>query len=102
MTKIVGTLHGDVFTFTVISRLILLRMRNFTGKFVEKIKTRMLCSITFFFGNRSVYEIMWKNIVVPDRPQITIWRMRIAYWTRKTTDTHTEYETLIAFPREKW
>jgi hypothetical protein len=32
----------------------------------------------FFFENRAVYEIMWKNIVQPDRPQMTIRRMRIA------------------------
>ena len=25
-----------------------------------------------------VYEIMWKNIVQPDRQQMTIWRMRIS------------------------
>ena len=29
---------------------------------------------TFFFNteNRAVYEIMWKNVVVPDRLQMTI------------------------------
>jgi len=47
-------------------------------KFVEKIKKRILSFITFFFENRAVYEIMWKNIVEPDRPQMTIWRMRCA------------------------
>ena len=35
---------------------------------------------------------MCKNIVVePDRPQMTIWRMRIACWIPKATDTHSEY-----------
>jgi len=31
---------------------------------------------------------MWKNIVDPDRPQMTIWRKRIACWIPKATDTH--------------
>jgi hypothetical protein len=31
-----------------------------------------------FFENRAVYEIRWKNIVEPDRPHMTIWRMPIA------------------------
>ena len=32
---------------------------------------------------------MWKNIVERGRPQMTIWRLRIAYWTPKAaTDTH--------------
>ena len=31
--------------------------------------------------------IMWKNIVEPDRPQMTIWRMRFACWIPKATST---------------
>jgi len=34
----------------------------------EKIKTHILCSI-MFFENRAFYEMMWKNIVQPGRPQ---------------------------------
>ena len=45
----------------------------FQAKVVEKIKTHMLCPIAFFFSeNRGVYEIMWKNIVKPDRTKMTI------------------------------
>jgi len=36
---------------------------------VEKIKTLVLYPITFS-ANRAVYEIMWKNVVEPERPQI--------------------------------
>ena len=28
--------------------------------------------------NRAIYEVMWENMVQPDRPQMTVWRMRIA------------------------
>ena len=36
------------------------------------------------------------------RPQMTIWRMRIACWTAKATDTtHTEFIILIAFPQQQ-
>ena len=46
--------------------------------------TRVLCSVILFSPeNRAVYEIMWKNMVGPDRPQMTIWRMRIACWIAK-------------------
>jgi hypothetical protein len=38
--------------------------------------------------NRGVCEIMWKNYVQQDRPQINIWRMRIAFWMLKATDSH--------------
>jgi len=70
-------------------------MRNVSDKFVENIKIDILCSIIFFFENRVIYEIMWKNIVQPDRPQITIWCMRISRWTPKTKNTHSQYLILI-------
>jgi hypothetical protein len=41
--------------------------------------------------NRAVYEIMWKNMVQPDRPQITIWCMHIGCWIPKATNTNLEY-----------
>jgi len=40
---------------------------------------------------------MWKIIVEPERPQTTIWPMRIACWITKATSTHAEYVILIAF-----
>ena len=39
---------------------------------------------------------MWENIVEWGRPQMAIWRMRIACWIPKATNTHSEYVTLIA------
>jgi hypothetical protein len=38
-------------------------MKNVSARFVEAIKRHILCSVTFFFENRAVYEIMCKNIV---------------------------------------
>ena len=70
----------------------------FQTKVVEKLKIHILCSVTFFFlENRAIYEKMWKNIVEPSRPQMTIWRMRIACWIPKATDTNSEYIILIDF-----
>jgi len=48
------------------SHSFLVRMRNVSENIVEKIKAHILCLISFF-GNRAVYEIMWKNNVQPDR-----------------------------------
>ena len=45
---------------------------------------------------------MWKYIVEPDRPQMTIWRMRSASCINKATNTHSEYVILIAFPLQQW
>ena len=54
----------------------------FEIKVVEKTKTNISCSITFFSENGAVYEIMWENIVEPDRPQMAVWGMRIARRTQ--------------------
>jgi hypothetical protein len=48
----------------------------------------ILYSVTFFFENGAFYEIILKNIVESDRPGMTIWRIRIAYWIRKATNTY--------------
>jgi hypothetical protein len=39
---------------------------------VEKIKTHILYSITFFPENRAIYEIMSKNMVEPEGSQMAI------------------------------
>jgi hypothetical protein len=65
---------------------------------VQEIKTHVLCSIIFCSKIRAVYEIVWKNTVGRVRPQMTIWRMRIACCITKPTHTHTKYAILIVFP----
>jgi hypothetical protein len=61
-------------------------MIMFQTKVAEKIRTHIFCSLTVF-ENRTVYEIMWKNIVAGSRPQMKIWRMHIACWMPKVTNT---------------
>ena len=68
---------------------------------VEKIKTYthfMFINFFFFFENLDIYEIMWKILY---RPQMTIWRMRIACWIPKTNRL-SDYVIFIAFPLQQW
>ena len=54
---------------------------------------------------RDVYEIVWKNMIVIGRPQMTIWRMRISGSIDRTKNTHSKYVQHIAFPmvaRARW
>jgi len=44
-------------------------MRNVSDKSSGENQTYILYSVTFFCA---IYEIMWKNKVEPDRPQLTI------------------------------
>ena len=45
---------------------------------------------------------MWKNILQPDRPQVTIWRLSIICWIPKAANTNSEYVILIASPLQQW
>jgi hypothetical protein len=76
--------------------------KNMHGEKMKFINTHFMFNNIFFFENRAIYEIMWKNIVQRDRPQMTIWRMRIACWIPKATNTHSQYVILIAFPLQQW
>ena len=80
----------------VMSSRIFLSMRNISDENRENQNT------PFKFNNlppenRTVHEIMWKNVAQPVRPQMNIWRMRFACWAAKATDTHSEHVTFIAF-----
>jgi len=74
MTGITGILREDLGTFMIVFRLIFLRMRNILTKIC--LKNRNTFDIQLLISeNRAVYEIMWKNIVQLDRPQLAIWCM---------------------------
>jgi len=45
---------------------------------------------------------MWENVVEPDRPQMTIWRVQIACWVPKAIDTHSECVMFITFTLQQW
>jgi hypothetical protein len=82
-----------------------LEWEMFQTKFVEKIKTHILCSATFFLKSCR----LWDNVEKYGRAgQATddnrIRRMRIARWIPKSTHTHThsEYVIRIASPLQQW
>jgi hypothetical protein len=71
-------------------------------KVVEEIKTHILCSFLFFPPESlAVYEITWKKVCTAGQATHDIRRMRIACWLPKTTNTHSEYVILIAFPLQQ-
>ena len=71
---------------------------------VEKFKTRILCSVTFFLTKmvpfmRQTGKYCAARQVANDS---TVRRMHFACWIIKATDTHLECVLLIAFPRQHW
>jgi len=45
---------------------------------------------------------MWKNIVERARPQMAIWRMRIACWIPKAANANLVYVILVALAQQQW
>jgi len=77
-----------VCTFILISHPILLRMKNASDKIIEKIKTHVLCSVTF---SPKLYSL-WDNLEkYGTARQATnnniIWSRRCACWISKATNT---------------
>jgi hypothetical protein len=79
LTGITCTWHVDQYTFSSISRSVIVRMKIVSDKsYRENQDTHFVFNNNFFFQNRAVYEITWKNTLEQGRPQMKIWRMRIA------------------------
>ena len=76
-------------------------MRSASDKLCRQNQNTHFMLSNFFHENRAVYEIMWTNIVQPDRPQMTIRRMRIACWIPKATNTHSQYVILTDSPLQQ-
>jgi hypothetical protein len=66
-----GTLHEDVFAFTIF-RWIALRTEIFQINCIEKIKTHILCSVTFSWKSCRLWDIV-KKMAEPNRSHSRIW-----------------------------
>jgi hypothetical protein len=58
-----GAIHEDVFTFMQYLAEFFVEYEMFLTTSVEKFKTHILRSVTFFFENRAIYGRMSKNMV---------------------------------------
>ena len=67
------TLHEDQTTFVIVCRRILLRIRNFSDNSCTESGNIYFSFKKFCSENRSINEIIWKNIVKPDRPQMMMY-----------------------------
>ena len=85
LKRIGCTIHESQYMFMVISRSVLLRLRNFQVRICRKSQNTNFILI-LYFENRALYEIMLKNFAQQSRPQMTIYvtrRMCIACWIPK-------------------
>jgi len=99
LTRITGTIHEAKYTFWIVCRQVILRMKNISDKICrENQSTRFVFNKVFFFDYRAVIEIMWKNIAERCSPQKIIWPILIACWVPKAMNTHSQSVILIGLP----
>jgi hypothetical protein len=74
----------------IISRSIILRIRNILDTIFEKIKTHIFTFTKCFPENRAVYEIVCGKYCtsIQNAYDNIIWCMHIAYWIPKATNIH--------------
>jgi hypothetical protein len=96
MTRITDALHEDQYTFFIISRSLLPRMKNFSDKcYRENRNTRLMINKSFFLivlfmrscGSALCSTIRWATVALR--------RMRIACSIPKATNTLSEYLLLL-------
>jgi len=74
----------------------------FQTKVVEKLKTHILCSITIYRKSCRVWDNVEKYGTAGQATDETTWRMRIACCIPKSTDAHSIFVILVAFPPQQW
>jgi len=82
-----------------------LEWEMFQTKVVEKIKTSILCSITYFWMSFRLWDKMEKFCTarrVTEENTCITHRMRIAYWITMATDIYSVCVMFIAFPFQQW
>jgi len=94
----VGTSHADRCTLctVMISHWSLLRMKNTANRSCKE-KWNILCSVHFFW-KCAIYEIMWKNMIEPNRWQYSA--MHAHCMLDNSGYRHSEYVILAAFPQQ--
>jgi len=79
-------------------------MKNISDKNCTENQNTYFMFNTFYHPRKS-YRL-WDNVekycIERVRPQMTIWRMRIACWIPRATNTHSGYIMLIAPPVQQW
>jgi bisphosphoglycerate-dependent phosphoglycerate mutase len=72
LTRITSNLREEPSTFMIISCSFLLRKRHVLNKSCRENQNKHFYIFNKMSENIAIYEIMWKNIIKLDRPQVTI------------------------------
>jgi hypothetical protein len=100
--RVAGTLHKDKYTFLIISRSVLLRMKNVSVRNYKDQNTHFMFTI-FFSRAVPCMRLCGKyGAYSQAKDGIKIMCKRLICWIIKTTNTHSDYVIVVYFSREKW
>jgi len=89
--------------FSITSRSIFLIFRNASKTiFRGNQNTHFVFGEFIFFSKIGAFMTIRENIVEASSPEMTMWRLRVAHWITKATNTHSQYVMLTAFPLQQW
>jgi hypothetical protein len=77
-------------------------MRNISDKISRENQNTRFMFYNFFFSKIVPFMRERGKILLSRQATHDKWRVRIACWMPKATDTHSEYVILIAFPLQQW
>jgi hypothetical protein len=102
-TRITANLYGDVSTFLIVPRPILLRIKNVSEKrFRENHNTKFVHNNFLFRKSYRLWDIVGKyGKARQATDDYIIRRMRNACCITKVRNTHSEYITLISSPQQQ-
>jgi hypothetical protein len=63
-------------------------MSHVSDKSCKENQNKFYIKYLYFFENHAIHELMFKYIVEPGRPQMTVWLVGIACWIPTATDAH--------------
>ena len=93
----------DRLTFVIISRWIILRMRNISDKFRHKLKTRILCYVTVLLNSCQLWDIVEKCCRAGQwTVDNIIWLMHIACCMPKSKSAQLRMCNNFSFPLQQW
>ena len=103
LTRITGTLHGDIRALMIISHRIILKLITVSDKQCRENRNTNFIFKNVFRRSCSLWDNVEKYGTARQATDGNItWRMRFACRVTKATNTHTEYVKLLACQRQKW
>jgi len=93
-----------IYICLTICSLVLFGRKNISCKSRENQNMHFMYNNLFFLFRKACRseDNVEKILYSQDRPQVTKWHTRIACWTRKSINTHSEYVILITFSLQQW